>query len=236
MTYDFIVLEGIDKAGKHTQAVRLQQRLSALPGNAGRSTSLFEFPDYATHTGKAIGLLHQNLWRVQTSPAILHLLHKGQDPYFEQFIDTPGYEPFLKHLIHQALQTCSRLEKLPMLEEALEAGPVICDRYWYSALAYGLAGGLPYEMLQKLGRPMPIPSMAIYLAIPREESFRRQPAGRDNIERNTELLDRVEALYAEIWGREATLKRHTTKWFTIDGTGTPDEVTERLMYCIRTNR
>jgi len=63
------------------------------------------------------------------------------------------------HLLFSA----NRLEKLELIQNALAEGIiVICDRYYYSGIAYSLARGLDYDWCAAPDAKMPHPDRVIY--------------------------------------------------------------------------
>lgn len=66
----------------------------------------------------------------------------------------------------QNLMTIDRIHHVPTIQEYLKVGKtVICVRYFYSTLAYGLADGLDYLDLWRPNERFPRPHLAIYLDV-----------------------------------------------------------------------
>ncbi|ASJ16302.1 dTMP kinase [Thermococcus chitonophagus] len=76
-----------------------------------------------------------------------------------------------------------------VIKPALDEGKVvICDRYFYSSLAYQWARGLDLEWLMKINEFAIRPNLAILLDLPTRESLKRIRA-RANISEFDKLLD-----------------------------------------------
>lgn len=64
------------------------------------------------------------------------------------------------HLLFSA----NRWEKMKLISETLEAGThIICDRYWYSGVAYSVAKGMDFEWCQWPDKGLINPDLIIYL-------------------------------------------------------------------------
>jgi thymidylate kinase len=117
------------------------------------------------------------------------------------------------------------LEALPQITDALSRGPVIFDRYFASALVYGGLDGLDASWLYRAQmESMPKPNLYLLLDIPVEESIRRRPERRDRYESNIEYMNKVRTAYRALWAEKT--------WQLIDGVGTIEEVTHRIMKSI----
>lgn len=143
----FIVLEGIDGAGKSTQAKLLAKWFS----ERGYEVVLTKEP-----TDTAFGKLIRKL-----------VLTGGR----EGIIDGAR----ISHEAEALLFAADRAEHVKkLIKPSLEAGKVvISDRYFYSSLAYQWARGLDLEWLISLNRFAIRPHLTILLDLPVKESMKR---------------------------------------------------------------
>ncbi|WP_461865525.1 dTMP kinase [Thermococcus sp.] len=143
----FIVMEGIDGAGKSTQARLLAEWFR----NKGKDVVLTKEP-----TDTAFGKLIRRL-----------VLTGGQ----EGIIDGAR----ISHEAEALLFAADRAEHVhKLIKPALKAGKiVISDRYFYSSLAYQWARGLDLEWLIDLNKFAVRPDLVILLDLPAKESMKR---------------------------------------------------------------
>ncbi len=143
----FIVIEGIDGAGKSTQAKLLAQWFE----KRGYEVILTKEP-----TDTAFGKLIRRL-----------VLTGGK----EGIIDGAR----ISHEAEALLFAADRAEHVhKLIKPSLESGKVvISDRYFYSSLAYQWARGLDLQWLIDLNRFAVRPDLVILLDLPVKESMRR---------------------------------------------------------------
>lgn len=66
-------------------------------------------------------------------------------------------------MIH-LLFSANRWEKVSFIETVLKNGKnIVCDRYWYSGVAYSVAKGLDYEWCISTDKRLVEPNLIIYL-------------------------------------------------------------------------
>ena len=142
-----------------------------------RDVRLFSFPDYGTAIGAEIG----------------HAL-AGERAY--------GPEAM------QLLYVANRYEWKQRMIDARTGGTILlCDRYLASSVAYGEAQGLDAGWLTEIQKNLPRPDLTILLDMSPDESARRKSAGRDEYERDLELLARV---------RDSYLRQAASSWVRVD--------------------
>ncbi|ASJ00201.1 dTMP kinase [Thermococcus gorgonarius] len=170
----FIVLEGIDGAGKSTQAKMLAEWFE----KRGYEVVLTKEP-----TDTAFGKLIRRL-----------VLTGGR----EGIIDGAR----ISHEAEALLFAADRAEHVDkLIRPSLEAGKVvISDRYFYSSLAYQWARGLDLEWLIDLNRFAIRPDLAVLLDLPVKESMRRinRRSLKSEFDKIVELQRRVRENYLKL--------------------------------------
>ena len=164
MAGKFIVFDGIDGAGKTTQANMLCERISSL----GKSVFLTAEPTDLESGRELRRILGGEEKKSDCEMALLFTLDR---------------------IAHN-------IDKEKGIEAMLEAGyDVICDRYYYSSLAY--QGPVTnYEWVKSLNLNCPEirrPDICIFLDLTPEQSLERISKGREKLEifENLETLTRV---------------------------------------------
>ena len=108
---------------------------------------------------------------------------------------------------------------------------VICDRYYYSSLAYqGMDIGLDWLLPANLDCPAILkPDLCIFLDVPTDVADKRISLGRSSREifEERETIERVRRCYMDIFAR---LKDHNIK--IIDAARTPDEVADDIFSAV----
>lgn len=162
-----IAVEGIDKSGKETQVEELAKRFIL----DGKDVVTIDFPCYDTPSGQVIRAILDGI----------HPLCARNNP-----------------LEFQALMTVNRYEQQRRIEHALMSGKVvICDRYIYSSVAYGVHDGLDEGWLETIQHSMVKPDIEILLDISMEEYKRRigNYEYLDVNEANFQVIQSVRELY-----------------------------------------
>jgi dTMP kinase len=134
----FVVLEGLDGAGKTSIAYRLIEDLRSMGYRAE-----YTYEPYDTDFVRA--------------------LKEKYNSYRDAYLDALTYAA--DRLIHYR----------SVIEPVLESGGiVICDRYYYSSVAYQSAQGADPEWVLIVNRYAPDPDIAIYLDVEPETGLRRR--------------------------------------------------------------
>lgn len=159
---------------------------------------------------------------------------------------TPLSEGIRDMVLHHALGALSsRAELLLMaaaraqhveerIRPALKSGRhVVCDRFSGSTLAYqGYGRGLPIEdviVANELATEGLQPDLVILLDLPADLAMRRRGTVSDRIEATGEQFhDRV------VTGFRAIADADPTRWITVDGSGSIDDVAEAVRKAVRT--
>jgi dTMP kinase len=178
----FIVLEGIDGAGKSTQAKLLKVWFE----ERGYEVVLTKEP-----TDTAFGRLIRRL-----------VLTGGK----EGIIDGAK----ISHEAEALLFAADRAEHVDkLIKPSLEAGKiVISDRYFYSSLAYQWARGLDLEWLIDLNRFAVRPDLVVLLDLPVKESMKRLRSRsiKSEFDKIYELQRRVRENYLKLAERFPEIK------------------------------
>lgn len=193
----FIVLEGIDGAGKTTQATLLESHLIALGRQVHRT---------AEPTGFATGVALRH--------ALSGTVKKTECEMAAMFV--------LDRIAHNTHPT-EGLKAL--LSQGID---IICDRYYYSTLAYqGQATDYGWVRAMNLDCPEILrPDLCVYLDLTPEQSLARIRAGRDSVEiyENQETLQRVRDAFFRVF---EDLK-DTDRIAVVDAYRTPEEIAAEL--------
>lgn len=182
-----LAIEGVDGAGKHTQAVALSSALQRL----GFATSLYTFPDYS---GSRLG------------STLRHMLAGN-------FGNATSIHPMLS----APLFALERAEKKDKILSDLNSGViVICDRYVYSNVAHqacrlpmeeraNFCELLEYIEFNVLGLPRATATILLDIDDSASEERRRERAEKSNFnrplddyERDSDSLSSARSIYLEL--------------------------------------
>jgi dTMP kinase len=194
----FIVIEGLDRSGKSTQASLLHNRLQN-PQDAGVTTPpkvvLLKFPDRTTAIGKMI------------------------DAYLRSESELDD------HAIH-LLFSANRWELASTISAHLAQGTtVLADRYAFSGIAFSARKGLPYEWCRAPEVGLPAPDLTLFLNISPEVAAARGGYGLERYEKE-EVQKGVRQVFDKIG--QAVQQEAEGKWVEIDAGKTKEEVAEEL--------
>lgn len=117
------------------------------------------------------------------------------------------------------LYTADRFEHLKrvILPNIAEGNNVVCDRYFYSTIAYESAiFNVKAEWIRKLHENVRKPDLVIFIDIAPEVSLRRKRARPDDRLEKVELLEKVRDAYRKMANEE--------KFFIVDGDRSKEEV------------
>ncbi len=131
-----------------------------------------------------------------------------------------------------ALFEANRWEWAAPVNAALTEGrTVLANRWYHSGMAYAMASGDRYlEAVMALIEGIPDPDLSIVIDITVEESYRRkaEPEERESLDHDPVFLRKVRQNFLDLAKR--------FDWTVIDGMADPDEVADRVMQAINTNR
>ncbi len=183
----FIVFEGIDKSGKHTQAKLLLEHLKGK----GVTAICTEEPTPDNPAGRLIKDWLVGKFELKSGEAIA------------------------------LLYTADRYEHLKRtIVPALERGThVICDRYYYSTIAYESSiFGVSPEWIRKLHETARKPDLVFFIDVEPEVSLARKRERPDDRLEKVELLRKVRDAYRRMAKDEG--------FFVLDGNRAKGEVFE----------
>jgi dTMP kinase len=200
---EFIAFEGIDGSGKSTQSRELAERIRAT----GRSVVLTREPG-GTPIGEAIR-------------ALLFDRNLGE------------FEPRTEALLHSAARAQHVAE---LIAPALDRGEVvITDRFIDSTLAYQGGGNhlslVDLESIQAFAVQDTYPDLRILIDVPPETGLARRLADAANVNRVDEAGLLYHSRVAETFRQLAAV--HPDRWFIVDGSLHPDEITELILDAVR---
>ena len=192
-----IVLEGIDGAGKTTQASLLEAHLRAKGREVFRTAEPTPFP-----SGIAL------------REALGGKVKKSECEMATMFV--------LDRIAHN-------LHPTEGLRAILDAGSdIICDRYYYSTLAYqGQSTDYAWVKAMNLSCPeITKPDLCIYLDLTPAQSLERIRAGRDSVEiyENEETLTKVRNAFLSVLDDLSA----TDRIVRIDAYRTPEEIAKDI--------
>lgn len=190
-----IAVEGLDAAGKNTQAKLLCERLQKM----GAEVFFYSFPRYETPLGVHIKRLLTGQLKLRKDDVPGELLALGQEQD-----DSWG-------LVYQCMMNSDKYDADVDIRRHLEAGSVVvCDRWSASALAYGTADGLSFEWLERTRSALTRADLTIFLRVSEQEARRRRPKLRDRYEKDREKQLVVADNYHSMLSADAS-------WVLVDG-------------------
>ena len=124
----------------------------------------------------------------------------------KRFLNEDDFLPRVSHMLLSANRW--EFEK-SILNELINNDFLVCNRYFFSNLAYGLVHGLDKKWLEDLDRGLPKPDITILIDIPISESNIRKTKSRDKYEKDEKFLMDVRKKYMFL--------AKTKKWFIVNG-------------------
>ena len=101
--------------------------------------------------------------------------------------------------VRHLLLSANRWEMKSQIEESLLLDMfIICNRYYESNVAYGMANGLEESWLKNLDKGLPKADLTILIDIPTSESRKRKTRDRDVHENDLGLLSKVNNIYQRL--------------------------------------
>ncbi|TFY80580.1 hypothetical protein EWM64_g3427 [Hericium alpestre] len=214
----FIVIEGLDRSGKSTQAAKLCERLE----HEDIPVKLQKFP------GTCLSLSYAKSTYFASVPDRTTTIGKMIDSYLRSESELDD------HTIH-LLFSANRWELANSLEKTLNAGTtVLCDRYAFSGIAFSASKGLSYEWCRAPDVSLPAPDLTLFLDITPEKAKERGGYGEERYEKE-ETQRRVRQVFARM-GEEMTSGSQDSshgQWITVDAGRGVDIVAEDIWTHIR---
>ena len=193
----FIVLDGMDGCGKSTHLSNLQEYLFKLDKHV-RILCTRE-PTYGLYGAKIREMLEKHSNPYSDTEKLLNLYLKDRRDHVEHLI-----KPFLK-------------------KDHDNVSIVLCDRYYYSTIAYQHAQGVEISKLINLNKGFLKPDMAIIFDIHPETALRRIKR-----ERHIEKFEKIEFM-SELRENFLNLKELLDENIVyVDTSGTSEETFEKV--------
>lgn len=158
----FIVFEGLDGSGKGEMIKRLCGYLSAISANL--NIRVTAEPSSGVYGKKIREILQKDRNPKSRGAELLDLYVKDRKEHVEEEIT-----PFLK------------------AESGNKATVIICDRYYYSTIAYQGLQGIPIKELLEKNNDFPKPDIAFILDVPAEVALQRISRARPKTEKFEEI-------------------------------------------------
>ena len=209
----FIVIEGIDRSGKDTQATMLAKRLV----RCGSETRMFHFPNYDSITGKIISdHLHDKIVLTTKISGPSSILLKPQASPHDA-------------MVFQCVQTCDKYAMAPEISKALRDGQmVICNRWWQSSCVYGMDDGIDPLWLVTIQACLPRAGLNILLDLDPEKAVERATEPSDRYERDLPKQKRLRESYLSLW-REQGKEHGNAYWKVVPASRSAEEVHEQIV-------
>ena len=215
----FIVIEGIDRSGKSTQARMLFDKLT----KCGLLAEMFSFPNYGSSTGKFISEhLYNKVFLTENSQ--------------QNFLAITNRISSHDALIFQCAQTCDKYAMASKIIAILRKGnTVVCDRWWQSAFVYGLDDGLDSQWLKDIHSCLPQADLNLLLDLTTDEAADRPnplgiPLNRHDCDRPKQR--RLRDAYLQLWEDQGKIQRQDT-WKVLPANDEPEEIHERIVTCVK---
>lgn len=124
----------------------------------------------------------------------------------------------ISHRTLQILFAADRSEHVREIEDRIKAGyDVICDRYYFSSIAYGMVD-LDMEWLLKMNSVFPEPDITILLDIPADLALRRLG------DRYSKTFFERRALLSKVRENFIILSERFDNFYIVDGSRSEEEV------------
>ena len=128
--------------------------------------------------------------------------------------------------VRHLLLSANRWEMKSQIEESLLLDMfIICNRYYESNVAYGMANGLEESWLKNLDKGLPKADLTILIDIPTSESRKRKTRDRDVHENDLGLLSKVNNIYQRLATENG--------WDIVDGTGDVRKISLKIWEIVR---
>jgi dTMP kinase len=123
------------------------------------------------------------------------------------------------HVIH-LLFAANRWEHARRIEDRLSRGiSIVCDRYWYSGVAYSAAKGLDPKWCEAPDHGLPPADIVLYVDCEPEKLRSHDGLAVERYEK-LEFQKRVRDCFEKLYD--------SVNWARIDGSGTVNEVTDAI--------
>lgn len=220
----FIVLEGLDRSGKSTQAAALVSRLKTINGE--NSAKLMKFPgqDYSTlPTARAVQLgprQNDDYW--QDDRRLSAFSERIRRSYDTSSILCQSMGARVRHLYRSVNSAIHDLCRSAINADLAAGITIVCDRYAFSGCAFSAAKGLPYDWCIAPDKGLPEPDLTVFLDLTPAVAKLRGGYGEERYEKE-ELQRKVRVLFHSI-GKQMK----GGKWQEIDASSSIEEVEKAI--------
>ena len=197
----FIVFEGIDGAGKSTQAKILAEKLTSLGKRVYMTAEPTDMP-----SGRALReVLGGKIKKSESEIALMFTLDR----------------------------VAHNIDKDNGIEKMLGEGAfIICDRYYYSSLAYQ-GSTIDYSWVRALNVECPAirhPDLCIFLDLTPKQSMQRISKGRETTEiyESEEILTRVRNSFMRVIDDMSAIDTINV----VDASGSVEEIADNIFRCV----
>ncbi|MEM0154500.1 MAG: dTMP kinase [Methanothrix sp.] len=127
----------------------------------------------------------------------------------------------------QLLFVADRNEHIKAIKRAIESSIVICDRYYYSTIAYGEASGIDRKYLNELNSIFPVPDKTFFIDLSPEKAVARLNSSRTKREifEKLDFMKKISKSYSKF--TDVNIEH-------IDGDMEIDKITDELLSRTRT--
>ena len=128
-------------------------------------------------------------------------------------------------LVLQVLFVADRADHVKSFIEPMEDDKkiIVCDRYFFSTLAYGAASSLDTEWLKAMNSKFPVPDATFFIKVDPAEAIKRMEAKevKADLFEKKEMLEKADAAY------DAFAKEYKN-YFILDGSKSIGEISDAI--------
>ena len=200
----FVVFDGLDGSGKGEMILRMHNYLF----NKDKKISILSTrePTYGKYGNKIREILANDKNPVENSERLTELFVKDREEHLKEII-------------------------MPFLERKTNGiNVVLCDRYYYSTIAYQQAQGIPLDKLLSMNKKFLKPDIAFILDLPEEIAFERiQSREKGKKDDKFETIAFLKSVRKNFLGLKDILDDNL---FVVDASKKKDDVFEEIIKAV----